>query len=157
MTSGQCDVSPQPVASLPLHDNSDNVWSIEPLANSESQQSVATLFSPSSSSALVSLLTPNSAGSGSDDGYDDDLEWEEWRPDQMSFLSHMIAGSMAGLAEHVTLYPIDTIKTHLQCQRCGNSITSNWSSTLNMVRKEGVFRLWRGVSAMFAGCIPGTL
>lgn len=87
---------------------------------------------------------------------EDDLEWEEWNPRKITFLGHMFAGSLAGLAEHVSLYPVDTIKTHVQCQRCG-SITpmQTWTSTVQIVHKEGVLRLWRGVSAMFAGCIPG--
>jgi solute carrier family 25 iron transporter 28/37 len=87
---------------------------------------------------------------------DEELEWEEWKPEQISFGNHMIAGSMAGLAEHVSLFPMDTIKTHIQCQKCG-SVTpfQTWSYTIRMIHQEGLFRLWRGVTAMFAGCIPG--
>jgi len=86
---------------------------------------------------------------------DEELEWEEWKPDQISFGNHMIAGSLAGLAEHVCLFPMDTIKTHIQCQKCG-SVTpfQTWSYTIKMIHQEGLFRLWRGVTAMFAGCIP---
>lgn len=89
---------------------------------------------------------------------EDDLEWEEWNPDKISFHSHMVSGSLAGLAEHVSLFPIDTIKTHIQCQKCG-AVTpwQTWMSVIQLVRGEGLFRLWRGVSAMFAGCIPGEL
>eukprot|EP01038_Epipyxis_sp_PR26KG_P005564 gene5564-7686_t len=86
---------------------------------------------------------------------DDDLEWEEWNPSKISFLKHMIAGSVAGLTEHITLFPIDTIKTHVQCDRCGSiSPMQTWNCASRMVNNEGLFRLWRGVSAMFAGCIP---
>lgn len=91
----------------------------------------------------------------------DEFDWEEWDPTQISFLSHMLAGSMAGLAEHVSLYPVDTIKTHVQCYNCTNNIDKNLSPvkdtfrlTHDLIRKEGLLRLWRGVSAMFAGCIP---
>ncbi|MFM7853615.1 MAG: MC/SLC25 family protein [Flammeovirgaceae bacterium] len=28
-------------------------------------------------------------------------------------MRHCIAGSIAGISEHLTLYPIDTLKTHL--------------------------------------------
>lgn len=45
---------------------------------------------------------------------EDDLEWEEWNPSKISFLNHMLAGSTAGLAEHVSVFPIDTLKTHIQ-------------------------------------------
>ena len=33
----------------------------------------------------------------------DDLEWEEWNPAKLTFIHHMIAGSSAGLAEHVSM------------------------------------------------------
>lgn len=90
-----------------------------------------------------------------EDGYED-LDVPEWDPTKISFLNHMIAGSIAGFAEHVCFYPIDTIKTHVQCNKCGIVVnsSSSWQVTSNMIRNEGVMRLWRGVSAMFAGCIP---
>jgi len=85
-----------------------------------------------------------------------DLEdWEEWDSSKLSFVHHMIAGSFAGLAEHVTVFPIDTLKTHVQCERCGSTKPNQvWNCATRIVRNEGIFRLWRGVSAMFAGCIP---
>ena len=33
----------------------------------------------------------------------DDLDWEEWNPAKLTFIHHMIAGSSAGLAEHVSM------------------------------------------------------
>jgi solute carrier family 25 (mitochondrial iron transporter), member 28/37 len=86
---------------------------------------------------------------------DDDLEWEEWNPQKITFVKHMIAGSAAGLTEHISVFPIDTLKTHVQCERCGStSPFQTWNCATKIVKQEGVFRLWRGVSAMFAGCIP---
>lgn len=86
---------------------------------------------------------------------DDDLEWEEWKPNRISFVYHMMAGSMAGLAEHVSIFPIDTLKTHIQCERCGAvSPFQTWNCATKIIKREGIFRLWRGVSAMFAGCVP---
>lgn len=68
-----------------------------------------------------------------------DLEWEEW-DGKSPFLHHCIAGSIAGVAEHTLLYPVDTIKTHMQayCSACpdnkicsvGNGKINNLSSTL---------------------------
>ena len=55
----------------------------------------------------------------------DDLEWEEWDPTKTTFIQHMIAGSIAGLAEHACMFPIDTLKTHIQCERCGSSNPAN--------------------------------
>lgn len=92
----------------------------------------------------------------SDNLDDDDLEWEEWNPTRISFFHHMIAGSAAGLAEHVTVFPIDTLKTHIQCERCGSmSPMQTWNCATRIVGREGIFRLWRGVTATFAGCLPG--
>ncbi|KAL8435668.1 hypothetical protein ACSSS7_002329 [Eimeria intestinalis] len=46
----------------------------------------------------------------------DSLEWEEWRGD-WPFIHHAVAGSFAGVMEHITMYPIDTIKTRMQAFR----------------------------------------
>lgn len=39
-----------------------------------------------------------------------DEDWEEWDPSKGSFVVHMFAGSCAGLAEHIGMFPVDTIK-----------------------------------------------
>lgn len=39
-----------------------------------------------------------------------DDEWEEFDPSKGSFLQHTVAGSVAGVAEHVLMFPIDTYK-----------------------------------------------
>jgi len=50
-----------------------------------------------------------------------ELEWEEW-DGKSPYLHHCIAGSIAGVSEHTLLYPIDTVKTHMQayCRQCPN-------------------------------------
>jgi solute carrier family 25 iron transporter 28/37 len=84
-----------------------------------------------------------------------DLEWEERDPRKITFLNHVIAGSCAGLTEHVIIFPLDTLKTQLQCERCGStSPLKTWTCATGMVKREGISRLWRGVGAMFMGCIP---
>lgn len=86
---------------------------------------------------------------------DTDIDIPEWDSSRMSFTTHMIAGSIAGLAEHVSTFPVDTLKTHIQCERCGsNSPMQIFLCAKRIVKREGLFRLWRGVTAMFAGCIP---
>jgi hypothetical protein len=45
---------------------------------------------------------------GEHEEFDDD--WEEWDPHQSSFLTHTIAGSCAGVMEHVGMFPVDTYK-----------------------------------------------
>ena len=53
-----------------------------------------------------------SHGAGGDD-LEEQLEWEERRSD-VPIALHMVAGSCAGVAEHICMYPIDTFKV-----RCG--------------------------------------
>jgi solute carrier family 25 iron transporter 28/37 len=90
-----------------------------------------------------------------------DLEWEEWDPARLSFAGHMLAGSFAGLAEHVCIFPMDTLKTNMQCDQCdgargraGPGPFQTVKCAQRIVQQSGMLRLWRGVSAMFAGCIP---
>ncbi len=35
--------------------------------------------------------------------------WEEWKAD-IPFWHHAVAGSAAGMMEHVAMYPLDTVK-----------------------------------------------
>mmetsp|Transcript_57492 Transcript_57492/g.158266 ORF Transcript_57492/g.158266 Transcript_57492/m.158266 type:complete len:181 (+) Transcript_57492:223-765(+) len=55
----------------------------------------------------------------SHDDEEDPLDFEEWDPDSSSFVAHMVAGSIAGVAEHTIMFPVDTLKTHVQrlCSR----------------------------------------
>lgn len=64
------------------------------------------------------MTSPESLSSG--DGVE--LEWEEW-DGKSPFLHHCVAGSIAGVAEHTLLYPLDTVKTHMQayCSTCPNN------------------------------------
>ena len=49
---------------------------------------------------------------------DFDEEWEEW-DGATPFWHHCVAGSIAGLAEHTLVYPLDTVRTHIQvCAAC---------------------------------------
>jgi hypothetical protein len=80
---------------------------------------------------------------------------QDWDPTKLSFIDHMIAGSFAGLAEHVAMFPLDTLKTNVQCEKCGsNSPLQTINCAKKIIKQDGVFRLWRGVSAMFIGCVP---
>ena len=44
---------------------------------------------------------------------DEFLDWEERDSTQMSLFRHCVAGSIAGIAEHLTLYPVDTLKVSI--------------------------------------------
>jgi solute carrier family 25 (mitochondrial iron transporter), member 28/37 len=48
---------------------------------------------------------------------EDPLEFEEW-DGRSPFWHHCVAGSLAGVTEHVLVYPLDTVKTHIQCAEC---------------------------------------
>jgi len=42
-----------------------------------------------------------------------DEDWEEW-DGRSPFWAHCVAGSLAGVAEHAAIYPLDTVRTHIQ-------------------------------------------
>lgn len=45
-------------------------------------------------------------------------DWDEW-DGSSPFWIHCLAGSLAGCIEHVALYPLDTVRTHIQvCAAC---------------------------------------
>jgi solute carrier family 25 iron transporter 28/37 len=50
---------------------------------------------------------------------DDDEDWEEW-DGKSPFWAHCVAGSLAGVVEHTAVYPLDTVRTHIQvaCSAC---------------------------------------
>jgi len=68
-----------------------------------------------------------------------DEEWEEWDGNS-PFWVHCVAGSLAGVAEHVLVYPLDTVRTHIQvCAACHfNPATHNASTqAATMAAKTG--------------------
>jgi solute carrier family 25 iron transporter 28/37 len=47
-----------------------------------------------------------------------DEDWEEW-DGRHPFWIHCLAGSVAGVVEHTAVYPLDTVRTHIQvCASC---------------------------------------
>lgn len=47
-----------------------------------------------------------------------DEDWEEW-DGKSPFWHHCVAGSLAGVTEHTLVYPLDTVRTHIQvCASC---------------------------------------
>ena len=74
---------------------------------------------------------------------------------------HMIAGSFAGIAEHFSIFPIDTVKTHVQTMRLasasGTGATADISAfavARNLLETRGFGSLWRGVSMQVGFCGP---
>ena len=54
-----------------------------------------------------------------------DADWEEW-DGSSPFWIHCVAGSFAGVVEHAAVYPLDTVRTHIQvCASCMQRNGSN--------------------------------
>ena len=68
---------------------------------------------------------------------------------------HMIAGSLSGIVEHASVFPIDTVKTHIQASAEGSAATrSALGVTRSLVRQHGVVHLYRGISALLPAIGP---
>lgn len=68
-----------------------------------------------------------------------------------------VAGSIAGLAEHSLLYPVDTVKTRLQSivhHKDGLQYKGFNDAFYQIVRHEGPHRLFRGLPAVLTAAIP---
>ncbi|CAG2106322.1 unnamed protein product, partial [Medioppia subpectinata] len=69
---------------------------------------------------------------------------------------HMTAGAIAGVMEHVVMYPLDSVKTRMQSlyPNPKASYRSVPEALYKMVRHEGLLRPIRGVSAVTMGAGP---
>lgn len=86
---------------------------------------------------------------------EDDDPYESLPPETPA-THHMMAGSIAGVAEHCLMYPVDVVKTRMMCIK-GNPETQYKSITgalRTIVQQEGWSRPVRGVSAVFVGAGP---
>lgn len=91
-------------------------------------------------------------------------DWEEW-DGKGPFWIHCVAGSTAGVAEHTLVYPLDTVRTHIQvCASCihrnGGSVFSTgiYSNNTKSMREADHTRLLRGLilgpRPSFANTVP---
>lgn len=67
------------------------------------------------------------------------------------WMQYMLAGSIAGIAEHVAMYPVDTVKTRMQAlahpgQRLHG--VPLHQAIAAIVHREGFLSLYRGVGAV---------
>lgn len=81
--------------------------------------------------------------------------------DGLGFVEYMIAGSVAGMVEHMAMFPVDTIKTRMQALGpMGTSgVRAPPHSTIakavsSIMRREGASGLYRGIGAMGLGAGP---
>ena len=122
----------------------------DPLPRSEPAEKMAAvaLTSGPIALALSALTTDVAAPTTAPVAEAVNFDTDEWDPQRGAFWQHAVAGSAAGLAEHSVMFPVDTMKTHMQV----NAATR--ASLLEMVQAQGVPRMWRGVQTMLTGCIP---
>lgn len=75
--------------------------------------------------------------------------------DGLQFWQFMVAGSIAGMIEHMAMFPVDTLKTQMQalgsCPIKSASLTHALKTILN---SQGTAGLYRGISAMGLGAGP---
>ena len=117
--------------------------------------------SPIGASVVVAVAPLAHAGSAMER---DPTEVDERDPVTTTMLQHMIAGSFAGVSEHALMFPVDTVKTMVQAgggraPRPGESaVVGGTSARLAVVRelvaKDGVGVLWRGIGVVPVGCVP---
>eukprot|EP01069_Polyplicarium_translucidae_P006321 Polyplicarium_translucidae@DN2942_c0_g1_i2.p1 len=77
------------------------------------------------------------------------FEWER-REGNTRFLMHAVAGSCAGVMEHVAMFPLDSLKTRVQA----GGGTAGAVLRAALARKGGARSLFRGAAAISSGCVP---
>lgn len=77
-------------------------------------------------------------------------------PDNASVFSHMLAGACAGIMEHTIIYPVDCVKTRMQCLKptCEVRYSGVLDGLRKMVRIEGWTGTLRGIGAVVGGAGP---
>lgn len=82
-------------------------------------------------------------------------DYEALAPTHPMFI-HLSAGALAGLAEHVVMLPIDSVKTRVQslCPCVESKCPTPIHGIASVVRREGWMKPLRGVGAVAAGTIP---
>ncbi|XP_024384095.2 uncharacterized protein [Physcomitrium patens] len=76
--------------------------------------------------------------------------------DGLGFGQYMLAGSIAGMVEHMAMFPVDLVKTRMQMlQSAGGSAHSTvYKAFFSIMKKEGPLGLYRGIGAMGLGAGP---
>lgn len=67
---------------------------------------------------------------------------------------NMTAGAIAGVLEHIVMYPMDSVKTRMQSLSPATAKYNITATFQNMIKKEGILRPIRGVTAVVAGAGP---
>eukprot|EP01112_Ceratiomyxa_fruticulosa_P004247 TRINITY_DN146_c0_g1_i1.p1 TRINITY_DN146_c0_g1~~TRINITY_DN146_c0_g1_i1.p1 ORF type:complete len:302 (-),score=31.49 TRINITY_DN146_c0_g1_i1:27-932(-) len=88
---------------------------------------------------------------------------DDYEYDASTFKGHLLAGAIAGTVEHCGMFPVDTIKTHIQARNLtpGSGISSLfipnrgfYQTAIHISSQWGWKSLFRGLSAVAAGAAP---
>ncbi|KAJ8347078.1 hypothetical protein SKAU_G00284790 [Synaphobranchus kaupii] len=73
-----------------------------------------------------------------------------------SFVTHMVAGAVAGILEHTVMYPVDSVKTRMQSLQPDPKAQyrSVYDALRRMVQTEGPLRPLRGLNVTVLGAGP---
>lgn len=75
--------------------------------------------------------------------------------DGLHFWQFMIAGSAAGMVEHMAMFPVDTIKTQMQALgSCPIKSASVKQAVHSILKSDGASGFYRGIGAMALGAGP---
>ncbi|KNA08037.1 hypothetical protein SOVF_166290 [Spinacia oleracea] len=75
--------------------------------------------------------------------------------DGLLFWQFMVAGSIAGCAEHMAMFPVDTIKTRMQALgSCPIKTAGVRTALRSILQSDGAAGLYRGIAAMGLGAGP---
>lgn len=76
--------------------------------------------------------------------------------DGLGFGQYMLAGSLAGMVEHMAMFPVDLVKTRMQMLHSagGSAHSTVYKAFFAIVRTEGPLGLYRGIGAMGLGAGP---
>jgi len=77
-------------------------------------------------------------------------------PETASSVDHMIAGAAAGVMEHCIIYPVDVVKTRMQCLKPDPNAryTGIVDAFVKITKNEGIFRPVRGMGVVAFGAGP---
>ncbi|KAI1308406.1 Fe(2+) transporter [Mortierella claussenii] len=86
---------------------------------------------------------------------EDEYEYEAL-PENSSVAASLLAGALAGVAEHAVMYPVDSIKTRMQIlQPTPQAVYSGVINAASRITTtEGARTLWRGVNSVIMGAGP---
>ncbi|EPS69201.1 hypothetical protein M569_05566, partial [Genlisea aurea] len=75
--------------------------------------------------------------------------------DGLRFWQFMISGSVAGMVEHMSMFPIDTVKTQMQALgSCPIKSAGVGQALQSILKTDGLRGLYRGIGAMGLGAGP---